>query len=190
MTTVRRSMSRWLLTVAATCLIAGTAQAQSPALNLVPGTRVRVTAANQVAPLVANFMALRGDTAMFIEEGAGRGIWSIQVADIRRIERSDGERLSNRPYMLRGAAVGGALGLVGGIVFSNSAKPSTEGREYNKWGTASITMILGAAIGAGVGTRFATEKWTEVPLRRVALVPTIDPATGTRGLRASISVAF
>jgi hypothetical protein len=165
------------------------AHAQIPTLNIVPGTRVRVTGTNQVAPLIASFMAQRGDTAVFIEEGGGRGIWSIQISDIRKLERSVGEGRSNRPYVIRGAAVGGAVGLVSGLAFANSAKPSTEGREYNKWGTASITMVLGAGIGAAIGTRVASEKWAEVPLRRVAIAPMMGPA-GTRGIRASVSLAF
>ncbi|MBK8246948.1 MAG: hypothetical protein IPK85_06060 [Gemmatimonadetes bacterium] len=189
MTTPLRRTVRWLCAVAITGLMVDSAHAQAPTLDLVPGTRVRVTSANQVAPLIANFMSLRGDTAMFIEEGSGRGIWSIQLGDIRKIERSDGEKRSNRPYMIRGAAVGGVVGLVGGIAFSNSAKPSTEGREYNKWGTASIAAVLGAGLGAAIGTRFATEKWTDVPLRRVALTPMVGPA-GAKGIRASVSLAF
>lgn len=189
MTTALRRTVRWLCAVATTGLVVGPAHAQAPSLNIVPGTRVRVTSANQVAPLVANFMSQRGDTAMFIEEGSGRGIWSIQIGDIRKIEQSAGEQRSNRPHMVRGAAVGGVVGLVGGIAFSNSAKPSTEGREYNKWGTASVTAILGAGLGAAIGTRFATEKWTEVPIRRVALGPMFGPS-GARGIRASVSLAF
>ena len=43
-----------------------------------PGTRVRVHADNLVTPLVAHFLEMRGDTAVFIEDAAGpSGVWSL-----------------------------------------------------------------------------------------------------------------
>ncbi len=184
-----RHVRRALLTAALLSGVVGSSplNAQGPAINVVPGTRVRVTAANQVAPLIANFMQMRGDTAVFIEEGAGRGIWSLYVGDIRKLEESSGERLTNRPYVLRGAAIGGGGGLLLGLVLANNLKPSDSGRKYNKVGNGAVGALLGAAIGAGIGSRFATENWTDVPLRRVSLAP-FGP--GGRGLTAAFSLAF
>jgi hypothetical protein len=187
MTNARRFSPRALIVAAALvgAVSASKATAQGPTFSIVPGTRVRVSAQNMVAPLVANFLAMRGDTAVFIEEGGGKGIWTILTSEIRKIERSDGERLSNRPYMMRGVAIGAGVGLLGGLVFANNASPGDASREYNQLGVGAIGAVLGGVIGGAIGSRRAVEKWTNVPIRRVAIAP-----TGRGGLTASLHFAF
>lgn len=155
---------------------ASTAQAQqaadpTPRIALVPGTRVRVTATTLIAPLIANFMQTRGDTAVFIADGGGRGVWSIAISDIRQIERSSGERKTNRPYVIRGAGWGGAAGAVLGYTFAATAKPADSTRKYNRLGSLGIGAAGGAVIGALIGSRFGTERWVPVPVRQVSITP-------------------
>lgn len=155
------------------------------AISIAPGTRVRVRAANLVAPLVANFLQMRGDTAVFIEDAAGRGVWSLHVSDITRLERSDGEQKSNRTYIVRGAVVGGGIGALGGLLIASSLKPSDSGKKYSRGASGGAGALLGAVIGGVVGSRFGSERWTNVPLpRRVSLLP--DP----RGLGLRVGFDF
>lgn len=140
------------------------ASGQARTLPIEPGTRVRVTGVNMVAPLIANFLRQQGDTAFFIEDAAGRGIWSLHLSEIRKLEKSDGEQRRNRTPMLRGALIGAGLGLFSGLVIANNVEPSDNSREYNKLGMGALFGAVGGLIGAGVGSRFVTERWTPVPL--------------------------
>jgi hypothetical protein len=161
--------------------------AQQATLDVLPGTRVRVTASNLVAPLVASFLQQRGDTALFIEDGAGRGIWTINVAQITRLERSNGEQRSNRPKVIRGAIIGGTVGLGGGLLFAATAKPSDPTKTYDRLLTGGVGLVVGGAIGAFIGTRFAQERWTNIPLPSRA---SLTPMSRNGGLRVSLSYPF
>ena len=165
---------------------AGAAQAPQPgAMPLVPGTRVRVSASNLVAPLIANFLQMRGDTAVFIEDAAGRGIWSLLIGDITKIELSQGERRQNRSPILRGALVGAGAGFVAGYAFAAIASPSDASKKYSRPLSAGIAGVVGAAIGGAIGSRFRDENWTNLPLpKRMAIVP------GTRGMGVRFGFDF
>lgn len=156
----------------ATLLVIGKSSACAQGTFPVPaGSRVRVTATSLVAPLVANFLNTRGDTAVFIEDAAGRGVWSIPIAEISKLERSNGEKRSNRDYVTRGALYGGGGGLTLGLLFASTATPSS-GKKYSRPITGLLGAAIGAGIGAAVGTRFATERWTAVSLaRRLSVAP-------------------
>ncbi len=161
---------------------AGAQQQPPSALPLIPGARVRVTAKTLVAPLVANFMQMRADTAVFIEEGSGRGIWSIATSDIVRIEVSDGEKKTNRPYVTRGAIYGGIGGAVVGFTFAAVASPSDSSRKYGRLTNLGIGAVAGAVVGGLIGSRFALERWRPVPLRQVSIAP--------NGRGFSVSIGF
>ena len=146
--------------------------AQGTAPPVPPGTRVRVHADNLVTPLVAHFLEMRGDTAVFIEDAAGRGVWSLSLDQITKLERSAGDQRSNTPYIMKGALIGAPIGAVGGFIFSASFHPSDSTKKYNRFPTALVGAVVGAGVGALVGTRFASEHWSNVPLpRRVSLMP-------------------
>lgn len=155
-----------LLLAGAMSLPAAAQQSQpsSQGLPLVSGTRVRVTATGLVAPLIANYLELRGDTLVVFEDGTGRGIWSFALDRVQRLEATAGERGLNRPYVLRGALIGGVLGAVGGFVFANAAKPSDPSEEYSKPLSSLVGLAVGGGIGALIGSRFTTEAWVPVPL--------------------------
>jgi hypothetical protein len=150
-----------------------TAEAQTQTgIPLVPGTRVRVTATNMVAPIVGSFLEQRGDTAVFIEGGSGRGIWSLTLGQIIRLEQSAGEKRSNKPYLIKGAAFGAGAGLVASLLFLKAFSPDGT-KEWDRTPSMIIGAVAGGGIGAAVGSRFAREHWSAVPLpRRVGLLPT------------------
>lgn len=148
------------------------------------GTRVRVSASNLVVPLVANFLSVKGDTAVFIEDGGGKGVWSIPVYDIRKIEKSDGVQRGNARFMIRTGVVGAAVGLGSGLIFANNFSPSDDSRKYNRWGVGAAGAGIGAVIGALIGSRFTVEKWTGIPLRSAAITPS------GRGVNARVSLGF
>jgi hypothetical protein len=141
-------------------------------IGVPPGTRVRVRSASMVAPLVANFLRLSADTAVFIEDASGRGIWSIQMNEITRLERSDGEKRNNGPDIMRFGLIGAGAGAVGGLLFAASFQPSDDKKEYNRVTTGLVGAGAGAIVGALVGSRRVREHWVEVPLRRVSVLPT------------------
>lgn len=179
------------LPIAASCAFPGAALAQQTAprsaqngLPIAPGTRVRVTADNLVAPLVANFLELRGDTLILFEEGAGRGIWSVALGQVRRLEATAGDRTLHRPYVIRGALFGAGIGALGGVIFAATVEPSDPDRKYSRPLTGLVGAAVGAGIGALIGSRFTTEGWVLVPLPRgLSLLP------GRSGL-ISLTVVF
>lgn len=141
-------------------------------IGVAPGTRVRVRAPNLVAPLIANFLHLSADTAVFIEDAAGRGIWSIQINEITRLERSDGEKRANAPYMIRGGLIGGGVGAAAGLIFAATFKPSDDSKKYDRLTTGLVGAGVGAVIGTLLGARVVKESWVDVPVRRVSVSPT------------------
>lgn len=137
-----------------------------------PGSRARVTVPSLVAPLVANFLEQRGDTLVFIEEGSGPGVWSFALAQIDKLEVTGGQASGNRNYVARGAAWGAAVGFVAGVMFAAAARPSEEGRTYNRPVTGLVGAAIGGGIGAFAGSRRQTERWVTVPLPgRLTLAP-------------------
>jgi hypothetical protein len=173
-----RGKPRWRLLATTLGLLGVTAvaplsdAAAQQAIPIAPGTRVRVRATNLVAPVVANFLQMRGDTAVFIEDAAGRGVWSLHVSDITKLERSNGERKANQPYIVRGAIIGGGAGLVGGLLIASSLKPSDSGKKYSRGASGGAGLLVGAVVGGIIGSRFGAERWTAVSLpRRVSVLP-------------------
>jgi hypothetical protein len=130
-----------------------------------------------VAPLVANFMHMSADTAVFIEDVAGRGIWSIQVGEITRLERSIGERRMQAPLMIRWGLIGAGAGAVGGLLVSSTFKPSDDTRKYDRLTSALVGSGIGAVVGALYGGRKPREAWTDVPIRRVTVAPSRNGVT-------------
>lgn len=158
-----------LAAAGATAAAAQTA-AQS-AIPVAPGTRVRVSATNLVAPIIGSYLEQRGDTAVFIEEGGGRGLWSLTLTQITKLEQSSGDRRSNRPYLIKGAVFGAPAGLLASLIALKAFSPDS-GKEWDRFPTYAIGTLAGAGVGAAIGSRFARERWSDVPLpRRVGLLP-------------------
>ncbi|MFN8542572.1 MAG: hypothetical protein U0232_34460, partial [Thermomicrobiales bacterium] len=103
-------------------------QTRSSALPIVPGARVRISATTTVTPLVANYLEMRGDTAVFIEAGAGRGIWTITTDQITKLELSKGDARYNKRPMLKGAAIGAGAGTLAFWGVTGLMKPSDKSK--------------------------------------------------------------
>jgi hypothetical protein len=138
----------------------------SGSVPVVPGSRVRVTTASLVAPLVANFLEQRGDTLVFIDEGRGRGVWSFDIGQIQRLEMTAGEAGRNTRPIAKGAAIGAGVGLALGVLFAAVAEPSDSTKEYSKVLTGLVGAGAGAGVGAYFGSRVKTERWVNIPLPR------------------------
>jgi hypothetical protein len=148
------------------------AQASTQAtVPLTAGSRVRVKTPTLVAPLVANFLEQRADTLVFIEDGGG-GRLVFALSQIERLETTAGEAGRNKRPIGRGAAIGGGIGLVGGLLFAAAAQPSDSTKEYSRPLTAALGAGVGAGIGAILGSRVKSERWVNVPLpRQFSLIP-------------------
>ena len=159
------------------------AQATAPQ-SLAPGTRVRVTSNQMVAPIVGSYQGMRRDTLVVIEDGSGAKIWAFNTTAVSQVEVSLGMKGGNRDPMIRwgliGAGIGGGIGLITATTLENSTD-----QRYNE----ALSTLLGAAMGAGLGAFYGSRKlaehWAPIPLpQRVGLVPT------ARGLRIALSASF
>lgn len=142
------------------------------ALPVVPGARVRVSATTLVSPLLANFLEMKGDTAVFIEAAAGRGIWTFPVDQITKLEVSRGDQLYNRRPILKGAAIGAPIGALVLWGATGLYHPSDSAKQFNRTTTAGAGLVIGAIIGGVVGSRAAQERFMSLPLpRRISFNP-------------------
>jgi len=169
-----------------TCLtqdvVAQTSSSNSSAVSVQPGQRVRVHSVTLVAPLIANFLEQRGDTLVFIEDGRGRGVWSLSVSQIDKLELTAGRTGRSSSAMKKGALIGGAIGLAAGLLFSNSVDPSDPNKDFSAGPTGVVGAFAGAGLGLFIGSRMATERWVNIPLpQRVSFAP------NGRGLSLSFS---
>jgi hypothetical protein len=145
---------------------------KATALPVVPGARVRISATTMVVPLVANFLEMRGDTAVFIEASAGRGIWTFPLDQITKLEQSEGDKRYNSRPMVKSALIGAPIGAVAFWAVTGLYNPSDSTRRFNRGSTAGIGLVAGAIVGALVGSRFTAEHWMALPLpHRMTISP-------------------
>lgn len=162
--------------------IGSTLEAQSSQSRILlpvpPGARVRVTAPSLVGPLVANYLEMRSDTVVLVEDRAGQGLWSIPYSDLRTLHLSAGIKRNHPPYILRGAALGGAGGFLIGVLAAASFQPGDTAKKFKRVTTGLVVGGIGATIGGIVGSRFTTENWVPISLqRRVSILPSRRGAT-------------
>lgn len=175
-----------ILALACVCLVviasAGRAQTtQQTAQNttasqlgipLVPGMRVRVTAPTLVAPLVVNYLENKADTLLFFEEKAGRGIWSLTLDQITKLEVTRGEKSHHRQSVVKYGVIGGAAGALAFGYFAANSRPSDKTRDYGMVTTGAVGLVVGAGIGAYLGSRLSAEKWRPITLpKKLAISP-------------------
>jgi hypothetical protein len=155
-----------------------TLEAQSSfVLPVPPGARVRVTAPQLVGPLIANYLEMRADTVVLVEDRAGQGLWSIPYSEIRSLHLSAGQKKNHAPYILRGAMIGGGAGFVSGLLLASSFQPSDTSKKYKRITTGAVFGGIGALLGGIVGSRFSAENWSPINLpRRLSLVPSPNGA--------------
>ncbi len=184
-------MFRQAVLVIASAASAATLQAQSSSsatvLPVPPGARVRLTAPSLVGPLIANYLEMRGDTVVLVEDRAGQGLWSIPYHEIQTLHLSVGQKNNYGPYIARGAALGGGAGFLIGVLSAATFDPGDSTRKFKRITNGAIAGGIGAALGAIVGSRFLTEAWSPISLgrkvsflppgRKVSLLPSRNGAT-------------
>jgi hypothetical protein len=141
-------------------------------LPIYPGMRVRVTSSSLVTPLVGSFLQSRGDTLFFTEEAAGRGVWSLTLSQISKLETTIGDQNNHPRNVYRGAAWGAGIGALAFGLFAANSHPSNSTKQYNVLTTGLIGGVLGGGIGALVGMRKKGEKWRPLELpKKLTVVP-------------------
>ncbi|MGQ0640203.1 MAG: hypothetical protein ACT4P6_05430 [Gemmatimonadaceae bacterium] len=180
-----RMFRRAVLFIGSIACTAATEAQSSLVLPVPPGARVRVTAPSLVSPLIANYLEMRGDTVVLVEDRAGRGLWSIPYSEIRLLQLSVGQKHNHTPYIIKGAAIGGAAGFGLGLIFAASIQPSDTSKKFKRITTGAAVGAISAVIGGIVGSRFSAENWSPINLpRRLTFVPSPNGA----GIR--IELAF
>jgi hypothetical protein len=161
-----------------------TAAQSAAAQSLTPGTRVRVTSNQMVAPIVGSYQGMRRDTLVVIEDGAGAKVWAFNTTAVQQVEVSIGMKGGNRDPMIRWGLIGAGVG--GGIAFITSVSlENNSGQRYNQMTSTLVGAAMGAGLGAFYGSRKLAEHWAPVPLpQRVGVVPTPN------GLRITLSASF
>jgi len=145
--------------------------------TLAPGSRVRVEApAVHGGALIGQIEAL--DAASLRVQLQTGGVITVPRDAIVRIDTSEGRR----PNKLRGAVIGGCVGLVGGLVVAAQSREEDD-RSFSPGFDRSVEVIgtltlagVGAGLGTLVGAMIRTERWQEVqlpvPSMRLGLAPT------------------
>lgn len=154
------------------------AQTSAPTvLPVPPGARVRVTAPSLVGPLVANYLEMRGDTVVLVEDRAGQGLWSIPYSEIRSLHLSIGSKRNHGPYIVRGVVLGGGGGFLLGTLFAATFEPSDTTKKFKRLTSGAIAGGIGALLGGVIASRFSTENWSPISLgRRVSFLPSRNGA--------------
>lgn len=141
-------------------------------LPIYPGMRVRVTSSSLVTPLVGSFLQSRGDTLFFTEEAAGRGVWSLTLSQISKLETTIGDQTNHPRNVWRGAAWGAGIGALAFGFFAANSHPSDNTKKYNAFTTGLIGGVLGGGVGALIGMRKKGEKWRVLELpKKLTFVP-------------------
>lgn len=169
-----------------TTAAAQTASPQTPAtqtqLPLVPGMRVRITATNLVAPLIANYLEASADTLKFVE---GRGVWSLTLDQITKLEVTLGEKTRHREYVVKYGAIGAGVGAVLFGFYASNNHPGDQSKDYSLIGTAALGAGVGGLVGGYLGSRASAEKWRAVSLpKKLAFGP---DATGRWRFGATVT---
>lgn len=172
-----RTFWRAVLVIGSVACTAGLEAQSSLVLPVPPGARVRVTAPSLVGPLIANYLEMRGDTVVLVEDRAGRGLWSIPYSEIRSLHLSIGQKKNHGPYIIKGAVIGGAAGFGLGLIFAASIQPSDTGKKFKRLTTGAAVGGISAVLGGIIGSRFSAENWSPINLpRRLTLVPSPNGA--------------
>ena len=153
---------------------------EEPPQDLIPGTRVRVTApALAPKPLIGTVRTLSDDAIELAVKGRDDMI-SVPRASVIRLEVSQGR---NRR---KGALIGGAAVATVGIVWG--AVGCHDSSDWNSWWCGGILGGAGLVLGGGVGALVGSgEHWNELPSDRFRV--TLAPTPG-RGVALSMRFTF
>jgi len=186
------------------------AAASQDAIPLEPGTRVHVTSrmfsANPYAGptlVTATFVEMRNDS-LFLRLDRGQSA-SVANGEPIGVPESTVTMLAvlkgKRPATAEGAGVGVALGLVGGLVVAlhnkspegsgNGGNQSLSFPDFSGFERASEVLLgglIGAALGAVVGSAFHADRWVPIPTDRLRV--SVGPSGRPGGVSVGLRVAF
>lgn len=173
--------------LAITCACAATVAAQEPVGQEtgdrpVPGDRVRATFGRPASTVTERLLTVDVDALVVrpLPSGVETGDeYRIDLTALHRLEVSRG----TRSHAGRGALIGGAIGLLNGVVATSIGR-SSGGEEGLSSGQAfllfgGVCAAPGAGTGALIGSRVKTQQWEAVPAPRPG-DSTADPHAGSR----------
>jgi hypothetical protein len=177
---------------AVTTSVASSQTPTAASLDVRPGDRVRVLAAESSdTALIGTIAAVRGDGIVFRPEHQ-HDTSAIPFAHLRQLDVSQGRSA----HPVAGLLIGLAAGAVGGAVLGEaSSTPANNGfREAGTVGGAVLGGAAGALIGVVTGASIHTERWRTVPLHSLvdheqAGVNLIPSSMGPR-LAVRVAVRF
>jgi len=138
-------------------------------VQLLPGTRIRVSAQGASRKLMGKLVAI-DDTTLTLDADY-RGTMRIPRSSVKRLDASIGRRSRAR----EGALVGAIIGVLKLVSSCSSGECSD----------AAVPALTAVGVGALIGLPFKTYDWRKVPLDQVRTV-----GTGTPAVRFSASVSF
>jgi hypothetical protein len=155
--------------------------------TLEPGTRVRILVRSlNPTPVEGSIVALGPDTLRIVATGFRHRNVNVPIDSVSTLEVSHKSHI----WMIPGGVVGYALGYGVGYLLSDNRVDSCpiisalECEYQEKQATGSLSAIMGALIGVGIGWSLTPDRWEAVPLKNVR----VSWAPGGRA-RLSVSLA-
>ena len=133
----------------------------APRQKLESGSRVRVHLFQPRSKVVGNVVRVTPDTLVIVSEEDPHPEIALSTTNIRRLEVSRGQRSRTG----RGALVGLLAGAVGGYVALLALCEDSCVGAVALYALIPGGALVGAGIGAGVGSLIRTERWQPVSWR-------------------------
>jgi hypothetical protein len=150
------------------CTSAYAADGPAERVNPSVGSRVRITSGADGEPVTGTLLSIDVD-ALVIRRAGVDASSRILIAEIVKLEVSGGQR----SQVGRGAMIGGAVGVMPGLLLTVGDYSSDVHGDSHAGTVAAIGAAGGALLGAAIGWALKSEKWipSEVPRAAVAAVP-------------------
>jgi len=154
------------------------AQAQP---TIEPGTRVRITVPDAGLDMrTGTWLGVSEGAFDFVPDGQSSDTGKIQLASVTSLEVSGGHKSRWLPGLLLGFVGGAAVGAVLGY----NADIEDMAKEHGAALLAAPGAVLGAGMGALIGSQIKSERWEEIPLDRLRVQP-----VATRDARFGITAS-
>ncbi len=141
------------------------------------GSRIRVTAPVLGADKMVGMLVEVDASRLRVQADDQASPMTISLADMTRLEVSQGRKSNALKGLGIGALIGAPIGVALGVAVSSE---SGDNQCYHNAGCIAIggaaVGVVGALVGLGIGALLKSERWEEVPLDRlrVNIVPLRD----------------